>query len=123
VLESCSAVHAHRPHEERGGAVVVRGEPGIGKSALLAAAKEQALERGVTVVSTTGAVSESRLAFAGLHQLLLPMLGRLDLLPEPQRRALATAFGIEIPDGPNVEPSGAGVDTPRHQTPHLQRPA
>ena len=88
--------------EERGRAVVVRGEAGIGKSALLAAARKRALDRGVTVVSTMGAVSESRLAFAGLHQLLLPMLGRLDLLPEPQRRALATAFGIAGGDAPDL---------------------
>ena len=88
--------------EEHGGALVVRGEAGIGKSALLAAAKERALDRRVAVVSATGAVSESRLAFAGLHQLLLPMLGRLDLLPEPQRRALETAFGIAGGDAPDL---------------------
>ena len=80
--------------DERGGAVVVRGEAGIGKSALFAAAKERALHQGVTVVSTAGALSEARLAFAGLHQLLLPLLGGLTLLPEPQRRALESAFGI-----------------------------
>ena len=45
-------------------------------------------------MSTTGALSEAQLAFAGLHQLLLPLLGRLDLLPDPQREALETAFGI-----------------------------
>jgi transcriptional regulator with AAA-type ATPase domain len=73
----------------RGGAIVVRGEAGIGKSALLAA-RERARHRGVTVVSTTGALSEAQLAFAGLHQLLLPLLGGLDLLPDPQRRALET---------------------------------
>jgi len=53
--------------EDRGGALVVRGEAGIGKSSLLAAAKERALERGATIVSTTGALSEAQLAFAGLH--------------------------------------------------------
>jgi DNA-binding CsgD family transcriptional regulator len=79
---------------ERGGALVVRGEAGIGKSALLAAARERALQQGATVVSTTGTLSEAPLAFAGLHQLLLPLLGRLGLLPDPQRRALETAFGI-----------------------------
>jgi DNA-binding CsgD family transcriptional regulator len=88
--------------EERGGAVVVRGEAGIGKSSLLAAAMERAHGRGVTVVSTAGTVSESRLAFAGLHQLILPMVDRLDLLPEPQRRALATAFGIADGDAPDL---------------------
>jgi predicted ATPase len=86
----------------RGGAIVVRGEAGIGKSALLAAARERARHRGVTVVSTTGALSEAQLAFAGLHQLLLPLLGGLDLLPDPQRRALETAFGIADGDAPDL---------------------
>jgi DNA-binding CsgD family transcriptional regulator len=88
--------------EDRGGALVVRGEAGIGKSALLAAARERAVDRGVTVVSTTGALSEAQLAFAGLHQLLLPLLGRLDLLPDPQRQALETAFGIAEGDAPDL---------------------
>jgi len=80
--------------EERGGTLVVRGEAGIGKSSLLAAARERALDRGVTVVSTAGALSEAQITFAGLHQLLLPLIGGLDLLPHPQRQALETAFGI-----------------------------
>jgi DNA-binding CsgD family transcriptional regulator len=88
--------------EDRGGALVVRGEAGIGKSALLAAAKERAVDRGVTVVSTTGALSEAQLAFAGLHQLLLPLLGHLDLVPDPQRQALETAFGIAEGDAPDL---------------------
>ena len=88
--------------EDRGGALVVRGEAGIGKSALLAAARERALDRGVTVVSTAGALSEAQLAFAGLHQLLLPLLGRLDLLPDPQRQALETAFGVAEGDAPDL---------------------
>jgi predicted ATPase len=88
--------------EEQGGALVVRGEAGIGKSPLLAAATERARQRGVTVVSTTGALSETRLAFAGLPQLLLPLLGGLDLLPDPQRRALETAFGIAEGDAPDL---------------------
>jgi len=88
--------------DEQGGALVVRGEAGIGKSALLAAAKDRALQRDVNVVSTTGALSESRLAFAGLHQLLLPLLGGLDLLPDPQRRALEAAFGIAEGDAPDL---------------------
>src|SRR6476660_4493432 len=88
--------------DEQGGALVVRGEAGIGKSALLTAAKERTRQRGVTVVSTTGTLSEARLAFAGLHQLLLPLLGGLDLLPAPQRRALAVAFGIAEGDDPDL---------------------
>jgi DNA-binding CsgD family transcriptional regulator len=88
--------------DEQGGALVVRGEAGIGKSALLAAAKERALHRGITVVSTTGALSEAQLAFAGLHQLLLPLLDGLDLLPDPQRQALEAAFGITEGDAPDL---------------------
>jgi DNA-binding CsgD family transcriptional regulator len=88
--------------DRHGGALVVRGEAGIGKSALLAAARERALWRGAAVVSTTGALSEAQLAFAGLHQLLLPLLGGLDLLPDPQRGALETAFGIVEGDAPDL---------------------
>src|SRR5262245_14800684 len=64
--------------EKRGGALVVRGEPGIGKSVLLEAAEDRARERGVTVVATTGTQSEARFAFGGLHQLLLPFLDGQD---------------------------------------------
>jgi len=88
--------------EDCGGALVVRGEAGIGKSTLLAAARERALDRGVTVVSTTGALSEAQLAFAGLHQLLLPLLGGLEVLPDPQQGALETAFGIAEGEAPDL---------------------
>ena len=79
----------------------MRGEAGIGKSALLEAAAGRARERRVTVVSATGVPSEARFAFAGLQQLLLPFLDSRDLLPRPQRRALETAIGLgdgEAPD-------------------------
>ena len=85
----------------RGGALVVRGEAGIGKSALLEAAAGRARERGVTVVSATGVPSEARFAFAGLHLLLLPFLDARDLLPRPQRRALETAIGLGDGDAPD----------------------
>ncbi len=85
-----------------GGALVVRGEAGIGKSALLRAAAERAHEQGATVVSTTGTQSEARLAFGALHQLLLPFLDRLGDLPDPQRRALDIAFGVVEGDAPDV---------------------
>lgn len=88
--------------EEQGGALIVRGEAGIGKSALLAAARERALDQGVTAVSTTGVLSEAQLAFAGLHQLLLPLLGGLDLLPAPQRQALDAAFGFAEGEAPDL---------------------
>src|SRR6476619_3608284 len=88
--------------EDRGGALAVRCEAGIANSTLLAPAGERALDRGVSLVSTAGALSETQLAFAGLHQLLLPLLGRLDALPDPQRQALETAFRIAEGDAPDL---------------------
>jgi DNA-binding CsgD family transcriptional regulator/tetratricopeptide (TPR) repeat protein len=83
---------------ERGAALVLRGDPGIGKTALLAVASAAASSKGVSVLRTAGAQSEIGLAFAGLHQLLRPVLTRLDRLPGPQRDALSAAFGtIDVP--------------------------
>jgi DNA-binding CsgD family transcriptional regulator/tetratricopeptide (TPR) repeat protein len=79
---------------DRGGALVIRGEAGIGKTALLSQAAAWARERGLAVLTATGVQSEARFAFAGLHQLLRPFLGALERLPGPQRRALEMAFGI-----------------------------
>jgi DNA-binding CsgD family transcriptional regulator len=73
------------------GALVVRGEPGVGKTALLDYLVEHA--GGCLVTQAAGVQSEMELAFAGLHQLLVPMLDRLAGLPEPQRDALRTVFG------------------------------
>jgi DNA-binding CsgD family transcriptional regulator len=85
----------------RGGALIVRGEAGIGKSALLKAVAGRARERGVTVVSATGVPSEARFAFSGLHQLLLPFLDAREQLPQLQRRALETAIGLDDGDAPD----------------------
>jgi DNA-binding CsgD family transcriptional regulator len=79
--------------------LVVRGEPGIGKTALLDYAAGRAL--GFRVVRAWGVESEMELAFAGLHQLCVPMLGRLDQLPGPQRDALAVAFGMAEGQAPD----------------------
>ena len=79
---------------DHGGAFVIRGEAGIGKSTLLAAAAERAHALGVMVLSANAVESEAQLPFAGLHQLLLPSLGLLTELPAPQRDALETAFGL-----------------------------
>jgi DNA-binding NarL/FixJ family response regulator len=84
---------------EGGSALVVRGEPGIGKSSLLTAASARAREKGMTVITTTGVQSEARLGFAGLHQLLLPFRSELGRLPDPQRRALEAAFGMVAGEG------------------------
>src|SRR5256885_14433288 len=73
-------------------ALVVRGEPGVGKTALLEYVVEQGL--GFRVVRAAGIQSEMELVFAGLHQLLASMLDRLDGLPDPQGEALRTAFGL-----------------------------
>jgi DNA-binding CsgD family transcriptional regulator len=87
-------VEAVRAGESRG--LVVYGEPGVGKTALLEYLAGQAA--GCRVLRVSGVQSEMELAFAGLHQLCAPLLSRLDALPGPQRRALRTAFGIS--DGP-----------------------
>ena len=78
----------------RGQALVVRGEPGIGKSCLLSMCDRIARERGMTVLSTTGVQSEARLPFAGLHQLLRPVRDRVSELRDVQRAALDAAFGL-----------------------------
>jgi DNA-binding CsgD family transcriptional regulator len=79
--------------------LVVRGEPGVGKSALLDYLAGHAL--GCRVVRAAGVESEMELAFAGLHQLLAPMLDRLQRLPVPQREALRTAFGLSAGPAPD----------------------
>jgi DNA-binding CsgD family transcriptional regulator len=83
-------LHATRQGESR--VLVIRGEPGVGKTALLDYAIDSARE--FRVVRAVGVESEMELAFAGLHQLCAPLLGRLDRLPEPQRKALRGAFGL-----------------------------
>ena len=75
------------------GTLVVRGEPGVGKSALL---DEVAAGAGdATVLRTQGLEVEAPLAFAALHRLLRPVTRFRDGLPEPQARALRVAFGEE----------------------------
>src|SRR5580693_1444826 len=72
--------------------LVLRGEAGIGKTALLGYAAERAAD--FQVIRAAGAASEMELPFASLHQLCGPMLGGLERLPPPQRDALGTAFGL-----------------------------
>jgi hypothetical protein len=74
------------------GALVVRGDPGLGKSALLGHATEHAAE--MRVLRAVGIEAESELAFAALHQLVRPILDLLTRLPEPQAAALAGALGL-----------------------------
>ena len=80
--------------------LVIRGEAGVGKTALLRYAAEQA--SGFRVAQIRGVESEMELAYAGLHQLCAPMLGRLDVLPEPQQVALRVALGLASGDPPDL---------------------
>ncbi len=77
----------------RSGALVLRGEAGIGKTALLNRAAESASASGTRVLRVTGVEPESDLAFGGLVQLLWPVQDRLDALPEPQADALRAVLG------------------------------
>src|SRR4051812_48718130 len=79
----------------RSGALVIRGEPGIGKSTLLKYAGQQATD--MTVLSARGYESESEIPFAGLADLLRPVLPLLDSLPEPQAAALQSAMSLGPP--------------------------
>ncbi|MFC6085826.1 helix-turn-helix transcriptional regulator [Sphaerisporangium aureirubrum] len=84
-----------------GGAMLVRGEAGIGKSALLLETARAAAARGMRILRTAGVESETHLPFAGLHQALLPVLAGIGELPAPQRDALGAAFGLvdaRVPD-------------------------
>jgi DNA-binding CsgD family transcriptional regulator len=109
---------------EQGGALVMSGRPGVGKTSLLGAASRRADDSGALVLSTRAVRSEADLAFAGLHRLLLPLLGglerlrpgnsqqpaiqppapmcdRLEQLPPPQRDALRTSFGLVAGPAPD----------------------
>jgi DNA-binding CsgD family transcriptional regulator len=90
-------IEAIRSGESR--ALVVRGDPGIGKTALL----DYVVGRvpGFRVERAVGVEAEIELAFAGLHQLCRPMLAQLRRLPEPQQLALETAFGLSAGGPPN----------------------
>ena len=83
----------------RGRALVVRGEAGVGKSALLEYAVRAAAD--MRVVRAAGVESEMELAFASLHQLCGPLLDRLEGLPVPQRDALEIAFGLRAGAAPD----------------------
>ena len=83
----------------RSGVLVVRGEAGIGKTALLAQLLEQAA--GCTVARATGVQADMELPFAGLQQLFGSMLGSLERLPDPQREAVEVAFGLRSGPAPD----------------------
>ena len=79
------------------GALVISGEPGVGKTALLTDARERAVD--MCVLDARGVESESELAFAGLHQLFRPWLAVIEELPGAQAKALRGALGLADPGG------------------------
>jgi DNA-binding CsgD family transcriptional regulator len=93
----CAAIDRllRRATDGKAGSLVIRGEPGIGKSALLARAEQAAA--GSTVLRTAGQEAESDLAFAGLYGLLRPIADQLSGLPEHQAAALGSALGLVAP--------------------------
>ncbi len=91
----------------RSAALVVRGETGVGKTALLDYAVESAPD--LRSVRAAGVESEMELAFAGLHQLCWPLLDRLGRLPGPQRDALSIAFGLKAGPAPDRFTVGLAV--------------
>ena len=90
-------LEAVRAGESR--ALAIRGDPGVGKTALLEYVVERAA--GCRVARAAGVQAEMELAFAGLHQLCAPMLDRLERLPGPQRDALGAAFGLSAGHAPD----------------------
>jgi DNA-binding CsgD family transcriptional regulator len=87
--------------------LVLRGEAGIGKTALLGYLLERA--SGCGIARAAGAEPEMELAFAGLHQLCAPFLDRIERLPDPQRAALGTALGLRDGDDPDRFAVGLAV--------------
>jgi len=83
----------------RSGVLVLRGEAGIGKTALLGHASESASD--FTLLRTVGVESEMELAFAALHQLCAPVNDFVDRLPTPQRDALEITFGVSAGAAPD----------------------
>jgi DNA-binding CsgD family transcriptional regulator len=92
-----SVLHDVRSGQSR--VLVLHGDPGVGKSALMDYVARQA--GGCRVVRAAGVESEMELAYAALHQLCIPLLDRLDHLPAPQRDALSIAFGMSAGQAPD----------------------
>ena len=105
----CAVIDRLLERAERGesGSLVLRGEAGVGKTALLRYAAARAV--GTTVLSVTGIEAESDLDFAGLHSLVRPIVGLLPRLPAPQRDALAAGLGLMPAAGSDRFLVSAGV--------------
>lgn len=92
-----AAVRAHLDGAAQGrsAAVVLRGEPGIGKSTLVDAVARDAADQGMTVLRARAVEAEQGMPFAGLHELLLPHLDARDRLPDHHAHAIGVALGLE----------------------------
>ena len=99
--------------EERSAALVLRGEPGIGKTALLSYAVDRAAD--MRVLRCVGIEAEHELPFAGMHQLVRPCLDLVDRLPDPQAAALRSALGLSF-DGVNDYVSAPRQVQPRTES-------
>jgi predicted ATPase len=86
--------------------IVLRGEAGIGKSALVGYVSERATNW--QIARAAGVESEMELAYSSLHQLCVSMLDQLEALPAPQRDALATVFGLRS----GLRPTASSWDSP-----------
>ena len=103
--------------ERSGAALVLRGDPGIGKSRLLAEAMSLAGRRNMNVLATRGVQSEARLAFAGLQQLLRPVRSYSAELSPAHRSVLQAALGIGRSTRPStsVSPWQSSTCCPKQQ--------
>jgi DNA-binding CsgD family transcriptional regulator len=100
------------PVPEASQVLLVIGEAGMGKTVLLAGAADRARSAGMRILSVTGRESESKLAFAGLHQLLRPVLSSIRTLPGRQAQALLGALGLSAdPVAPDPLLTGVAVLT------------
>ncbi|WP_422741943.1 ATP-binding protein [Mycobacterium sp. WMMD1722] len=93
----------------RGGALVVEGEAGIGKTTLLSAVADWARNNGFTVLSCAGVQSQTKVGYAALHELIHPILDHVEALPAHQKDALLAALGLAEPASPDPLHIGVAV--------------
>src|SRR6478609_6089343 len=94
-----------------GSALVVEGDPGVGKTALVDEFERRARARDMRVLRTSGTPDESAEPYSGLHILLRPFRDQVPALPQPQREALDVAFGVHAGDPPTTFLAGVAALT------------
>jgi len=93
--------------QRQGEALLLHGDPGVGKSALAAAATAKAHASGATVLTTTGMPTEAEVPYTSLQPLLWPVLDEADTLPKPQKAAIEAAMGLSA--DPPQDPFRTGM--------------